>query len=53
MLASRPSCVLGARRAFARDVTHILAGVALLIGIPVCNAQRGHTTPPEAAPAYR
>src|SRR5215831_9577954 len=31
----------------------ILAGVALLIGVPVYNAQRSHMTPPEAVPAYR
>jgi APA family basic amino acid/polyamine antiporter len=31
----------------------ILAGVALLIGVPVYNAQRRHMTPPEAVPAYR
>ena len=31
----------------------ILAGVALLLGVPVYNAQRRHMTPPEAVPAYR
>jgi APA family basic amino acid/polyamine antiporter len=31
----------------------ILAGVALVIGIPVYNAQRQHMTPPAPVPAYR
>ncbi|TMC02167.1 MAG: amino acid permease [Chloroflexi bacterium] len=31
----------------------ILAGVALVLGIPVYNAQRRHMTRPQAVPAYR
>jgi len=31
----------------------ILAGVALLLGVPVYNAQRRHMTQPDAVPAYR
>jgi basic amino acid/polyamine antiporter, APA family len=43
----------GAESAWTYWAPFILAGVALLIGVPVYNAQRAHMTPPEAVPAYR
>jgi len=43
----------GAENPWTYWAPFILAGVALLIGVPVYNAQRGHMTPPEAVPAYR
>jgi APA family basic amino acid/polyamine antiporter len=43
----------GAESAWGYWAPFVLAGVALLIGIPVYRAQRGHMTRPEPVPEYR
>ena len=43
----------GADNAWTYWSPFILAGVALLIGIPVYSAQRRHMTAPDPVPAYR
>ena len=43
----------GADNAWTYWAPFILAGVALLLGIPVYNSQRRHMTRPEPVPAYR
>jgi APA family basic amino acid/polyamine antiporter len=43
----------GASSAWGYWAPFILAGVALVVGIPVYRAQRGHMTQPEPVPEYR
>jgi APA family basic amino acid/polyamine antiporter len=43
----------GADNAWGYWAPFVLAGVALLVGIPVYRAQRAHMTQPEPVPEYR